>query len=153
MTLILRWGFWAPERWRNLGLGTRFSPGVIDLGSWTLCSTEIYKRAEETFTQGFPGSWVEPEWWLRWSAHPIGIAVGRDWAWYLLLLPAPQKWQLSFGLVVSNYSYSLVNFFYSPLNFHCIYNYELNCFLISLAFLFLIFWSYHHFVCSFKLSC
>ena len=41
----------------------------------------------------------------RWAAHPLGIALHRDQTWSPALVPAPQKWQLSFGLVVSNYSY------------------------------------------------
>lgn len=36
--------------------------------------------------------------WLR-SAHPLGGAVGRIICSTLLLLPAPQKWQSSLGLL------------------------------------------------------
>lgn len=45
---------------------------------------------------------VWPDRWLRWSAHPFGGGCAGAWAVpcfcsnTLLLLPAPQKWQLGF---------------------------------------------------------
>ena len=39
--------------------------------------------------------WLRLEQWLRWSAHPVDSAVCHP----PLLLSAPQKWQLHFGLL------------------------------------------------------
>ena len=43
----------------------------------------------------------QPREWLRWSAYAPGGALCRVVCNTLLLLPAPQLWQLGFGLLVS----------------------------------------------------
>ena len=43
----------------------------------------------------------QPREWLRWSAYAPGCALCRVVCNTLLLLPAPQLWQLGFGLLVS----------------------------------------------------
>ena len=48
------------------------------------------------------GPGVGLEGWLRWSAHtPLVLLCAGGMSSTLLLLLAPQKWQLGFGLFVS----------------------------------------------------
>ena len=42
------------------------------------------------------GPGVGQEWWLKWAAHPLVVLSARGLRRTLLLLPAPQKWQLGF---------------------------------------------------------
>ena len=41
------------------------------------------------------------EGWLRWAARPLGTLHARVRLGALLSLPAPQKWELVWGLFVS----------------------------------------------------